>query len=143
MSRIALRVILVVVAIEIPLSLGVAWVGGGKILLLAHLASAALGAMIIGYAFWRYGAQFVEDFSYDGVIDNQLAMRLMLVLSGFLMLISSLLTSMVGLFLLLPPVRGFVIGKIRQRLESREWNSDSPMLLSFEEAYHRTKQKAA
>jgi UPF0716 protein FxsA len=143
MSRIALLATLIVLAVEVPLSFGVVWLGGGRALLSAHLVTAALGAVVIGYTFWRYGAKFVEDFSYDGAMDDQLATRLLLVFSGFLLLISSFLTGIAGVILLLPAVRGLLVRKIRQRLETGESNSDSPMLLSFEEAYHRTKRKAA
>jgi UPF0716 protein FxsA len=145
MSQIALIVVLAAVVIEIPLSFAVAWLGGWWTLLSAPIAFAVLGVVVVGYAAWRYGARFAEQFNSDAMHDDLLARSMMLVLAGFLLFIPTLQSNIVGLTLLLPSVRGLLIRRIRHRIEAVASESKCPMptLLNFEEARMRSIRKAA
>jgi UPF0716 protein FxsA len=143
MSQIALIVILVAVMIEIPLSLGVAWLAGGWILLATHIASAALGLSVIGYTSRRYGAQFVESLNTDVVRDDHLARKIILLLAGFLLLIPALQSNLAGLIFLLPSIRELFVRRIRRSMETVAPESDSPTLLLFEESQKHWMKKAA
>ena len=79
------------------------------------LGSAALGVMVIRRQTRFVMGQVMRDLQSLGDAVNPAAHSALIVLAGVLLILPGFLSDVLGLVLLLPPVRDFAIGQLRDR----------------------------
>jgi UPF0716 protein FxsA len=86
------------------------------VLLGVSVASAVLGLAVIGFAIWRYAAVVAAKLDRDEGLDDELASGMILLLAGVLLMLPGILCDSLGLLLLLPWTRRYLVTRLRRRL---------------------------
>jgi UPF0716 protein FxsA len=104
------------VAIEVTTVVSLVMFIGKEIVIAEAILTFLLGALVVGYWWFYYYRVAQGRFSPEG--EDSLARQvwevngLLILLAGVFLIVPGLVTGFLGLLLLLPPVRRFVIGKI-------------------------------
>ena len=84
-----------------------------KILCIVPVATLLLGLAVIGIALFRYGGDIAAKLDEDENLDDRLASKLLLLLAGVLLILPGFLTDILGLALLLPQTRRFLLAAVK------------------------------
>jgi UPF0716 family protein affecting phage T7 exclusion len=84
-----------------------------KILCIVPIATLVLGVAVIAVALFRYGGDVAAKLDEDENLDDRLAGKLLLILAGVLLILPGFLTDILGLALLLPQSRRYLLGAMK------------------------------
>jgi UPF0716 protein FxsA len=118
MRRGVVAALLLLPVVEIALAVTVStWIGVGPTII-ALLGLSLVGVLVLRET-GRRGWQDLRLAARDGVAPESGSGRGLTMLAGFLLAVPGFLTAVLGLLLLLPPVRGVVRRRSRRWVESR------------------------
>lgn len=77
-------------------------------------ASGVFGLIVIAVAIWRYAAAIAVKLGRDECIDDRLASGVLLLLAGVLLVLPGIVCDCLGLVLLVPWTRRFIVTELRR-----------------------------
>ena len=93
---------------------------GWRFLVNVSVVTAVFGVVVIGLTIARYAAVVAHRLDQDECLDDELSTGLLLLAAGVLLLLPGLISDLLGLVLLLPATRRFIVATLHQRAASAE-----------------------
>ena len=115
MLRLIAPLVVVYGVVELLLLLALADYGSWQVAALEILASALLGVLVLRYVSWQFGRKILARLAAGEFPGDALADGALLAIAGMLLILPGLIGDVVGLLLLIPPVRWLVIGWLKRR----------------------------
>lgn len=106
-------------AVEMVLLLVLADYTSWQFALLEILASGLLGLAVTRYVISQFGRRIVSRLAAQEFPGNVLAHGAILYIAGVLLMLPGVMSDVVGLLLLLPPVRWLVVAHLRRRFMAK------------------------
>ncbi len=112
--------VFILFAAEVAVFFGASYWLGWRFLVNVSVVTGVLGLCVIGLAVVRYAAVVARRLDQDECLDDELSAGLLLLVAGVLLLLPGIITDTLGLVLLLPATRRFIVAAIHRRAASAE-----------------------
>ena len=101
--------------VELLLLLALADYGSWQVAALEILVSALLGVAVLRYVSWQFGRKILSRLAAGEFPGDALADGAIIFIAGMLLILPGLIGDLLGLLLLIPPIRWMVVGWLRRR----------------------------
>ena len=114
LRTIGLALVALLLVAEVVTYLVVRRFASWEVFLGVSAASGVFGLIVIAVAIWRYAAAIAVKLGRDECIDDRLASGVLLLLAGVLLVLPGIVCDCLGLVLLVPWTRRFIVTELRR-----------------------------